>query len=374
MARNPVHSMLSKPSHDERVMQQFVYNLKQHIRNNIQPGNRAIYETCAKPAFTKECGEVPSKSEQIARIMKKQPQYQLFSAIKRSAQELMWESLVEPIYRNQGRLSESYRRTCNHIGKKGSVSLQLDFKIPRGIATVDIHLQPGGFAADYGEDDVLAGALHEAGTNLYSMSGGIGTSESKAEVVMRFMAQNYPKFTPTRILDFGCSSGPSSTPWALAYPDAEVHAIDVGAAMLRYGHARAEALGARVHFHQMDAANTAFKDESFDLVVSHNGMHEMSQKTTEGMFRESYRLLKPGGITIHQDIPLRFSELDAFAQFDNSWDRDNNGELYWVIYANNDPMKMLLDAGFPENSIWTGKFAQLDQTIRWFISTAQKII
>lgn len=364
--------MLSPPSHDERLRQQFVYALKRHIGTEVRPGNRVIYETTAKPAFEKKHGRAPQSPDEIGDIMRERPEYKLFSALNRSAQEYMWESLIDPIYRNRDTLIESYKQVRDDPGTKGSVTVDPTFEVPRGIATIDIHLQPGGFAADHGNDDVLAGALHEAGTNLYSMSGGIGTGEGKAEVVMRFMTEHYPGFTPTRILDFGCSSGPSSTPWALAYPKAEVHAVDVGAAMLRYGHARAEALGATVHFHQMDAAKTTLPDESFDLVVSHNAMHEMSQKTTDGMFRESYRLLKPGGIAIHQDVPLRFDELDAFGQFDNSWDRDNNNEPYWVTYATNDPRQMFLDAGFSEDTIWVGKFAQLDGSMRWFISTARK--
>ena len=204
------------------------------------------------------------------------------------------------------------------------------------------------------------------------MGGGIGTMESKAEVIQRFLKERFPDFTPTKILDMGCSAGSSSTPWALAFPKAEVHAVDVGAALLRYAHARAEALGAKVHFHQMDAGATTFPDSSFDFVVSHNAMHEMPQKTQAAMFKESYRLLKSGGIAIHQDVPLRYAEKDAFGRFESGWDLKNNNEPYWEAYATNDPLQMFLDAGFPRDAIWTGKFEQLDKTVAWFVSCARK--
>lgn len=372
MVRNPTHDMLSPATHDERLRQQFVYALKRHIGTKVRPGNRVLYDKVVKPAFEKAEGRAPEAIADISTVMWRHPTYQMFSALNRAAQELMWESLIDPIYRNNDTLTAAYENVHAHPPCEGSVTLDPTLEIPKGIAAVDIHLQPGGFVADYGDEDLLAGALHEAGTNLYSMSGGIGTGEGKAEVIMRFLKERYPDFTPTKILDFACSSGPSSTPWALAFPDAEVHALDVGAALLRYAHARAEALGATVHFHQMDAAETTFEDESFDFVVSHNAMHEMSHKSTAGMFQESFRLLKPGGIAIHQDVPLRFDELDTFGQFDNSWDRENNGEPYWTVYATNDPRQMYLDAGFPNDSIWVGKYAQLDNTVRWFVSAARK--
>lgn len=371
MARNPDHELLSPPTHDERLRQQFVFSLKRHIGGKVRPGNRTIYEKVAKPVFEKSEGRTPETTSEIGSVMWEQPGYQLFSAMNRNAQEMMWDSVADPIYRNRENLSETYK-SIKAKGTKGSLTLDPNFKVPKGIASVDIHLQPGGYAIDYGDDDVLAGAFYEGGGNLYSMSGGIGTSESKAEVIMRFLKERHPGFTPTKILDFACSAGSSSTPWALAFPDAEVHAIDVGAAMLRYAHGRAEALGAPVHFHQMDAEKTSFPDESFDFVVSHNAMHEMSQKIADGMFRESLRLLKPGGIAIHQDVPLRFSELDTYTEWEYSWDQQNNNEPYWGTYASNDPKQMFINAGFPEENVWFGKFEQLDKTVSWFVSAAQK--
>jgi len=372
MARNENHSMLSPITYEEKLREQFIYQLKRHIGKNLRSGNHLIFKHLAAPAYKKQYGKVPESVKEISKAMYKQNDYLLFCAINRNAQQMMWNSLIEPIYRDDSNLQNKYMDLSNNKNKKGSLSLNKDFNIPKAIKENDIHLQPGGFAADYGSNDVLAGALHEAGTNLYSRSGGIGTKESKAEVVMRFINKKFPNFKPTKILDIACSSGPSSTPWALAFPDAEVHAIDVGASLLRYAHARAESLNAPVHFHQMDASNTSFEDQSFDLVISHNAMHEMSQKTVERMFKESYRLLIPGGIAIHQDVPLRFNELDNYSKFENSWDQKNNNEPFWTVYAENDPKKMFLEAKFHEKDIWIGKFQQLDQTISWFISAAVK--
>ncbi len=370
MARNPTHEMLSTPDHDERARQQYVLGLKTHIGRKVRTGNRAVFEKKAKPAFEKQHGRSPQSPDEIGSAMWQEPDYLMFSALNRNAQEMMWDAVCDPIYRQEERLAATYDRL--HGAAQGSLTLDPNFKVPAGIREINIHLQPGGYAQDLSAQDVIAGALYEGGGNLYSMGGGIGTMESKAEVIQRFLKERFPDFTPTRILDMGCSAGSSSTPWALAFPKAEVHAVDVGAALLRYAHARAEALGAKVHFHQMDAGATTFPDASFDFVVSHNAMHEMPQKTQAAMFKESYRLLKSGGIAIHQDVPLRYAEKDAFGRFESGWDLKNNNEPYWEAYATNDPLQMFLDAGFPREAIWTGKFEQLDKTVAWFVSCARK--
>ena len=370
MARNPTHEMLSPPNHDERARQQYVLGLKTHLGRKVRSANRTIFERKVKPAYAKAHGHAPETVAEIGAAMWQEPAYQMFSALNRNAQEQMWDAVSDPIFRQEPRLAATFERL--HGTAKGSLTLDPQFKVPPGIRDVEIHLQPGGYAQDLGPRDVIAGALYEGGGNLYSAGASVGTSESKAEVIQRFLKERFPDFTPTKILDFACSAGSSSTPWALAFPNAEVHGIDVGAGMLRYAHARAEALGARVHFHQMDAGATTFPDGSFDLVVSHNAMHEMSAKTQAAMFKESHRLLKAGGIAIHQDVPLRYAEKDAFGQFEAAWDLKNNNEPYWEAYATNDPIQMFRDAGFPQDSIWTGKYEQHDKTVSWFVSCARK--
>lgn len=372
MVRNPEHNMLSPLLHDELMRQKFVLSFKQHIFKNIKPKNKLVYEKLGLPAYQKNFTALPKKLSDIETLMYAQPIYQMFSALNRSAQELMWQSVSEPIFRNRDILSRKYKELKKAKKTKGSLQLNNLVDVPKGISQIDIHLQPGGYVSDYGPNDLLAGALYEGGGNLYSRSGGIGTTESKGEVIIRFLAEKFPGFRPKKILDIGCSAGASSTPWALAYPKASVHAIDLGAGMLRYAHARAEAMGACVHFHQMNANNIEFDTKTFDLVLSHNAMHEMSRATTKNMFRESYRLLKPGGIAIHQDVPLSYKGVDLFTQFERSWDQKNNNEPYWSTYATNNTSQMFLDAGFIEENISFDQFNQLDNTISWFISTAKK--
>lgn len=372
MSRNPDHEMLPHPDAEDLARQRYVLALKGYVGRKLRPGNRDIYDNVAKRDYASEHGHEPADRKEIATAMWANPNYQTFSALNRCAQELLWESVGETVFRDERRITDVFHKLAESSERRGSLDLDPEFEIPEAIQKINIHLQPGGYARDQADDDVIAGAFYEAGGSLYSRGQSIGVTESKAECIMRFMTERYPDFTPTRILDIACSAGSSVTPYALAFPDAEVHAIDVGPGLLRYAHARAEALGAAVHFHQRSADAAGFEDESFDLIISHNAMHEMSARTTAGMMRESFRLLRPGGICVHQDVPLRYSDLDEFMQFERGWDLQNNNEPFWEAYATNDPETLLAAAGFPADSIFVGMVSQIDKTISWFVATARK--
>jgi SAM-dependent methyltransferase len=372
MARNPDHAMLATASHDERARQDFIGALKRRVSGQLRPANRVFFELEAAPAFAERHGHPPVDDEEIAASMQENPHWQLWSTLNHAAQRQMWKAMTDMLNRCEPSQRERYAALTGRISKLGSLELDADLPIPEAIRNTEIHCQPGGYALERDEEDFRAGALYESGGMLYSRGQGVGTGESKAEVVLRFLRDRYPDFRPRAVLDMACAAGGSSTPYAEAFPDSEIHAIDVAPGLLRYAHARAEALGVSVHFHQRDVVNTGFPDDSFDLVVSHNAMHEMSQDTARAMFRESYRLLRPGGVCVHQDVPIRYDELDSYARFDRSWDRYYNGEIFWTDYATLDLRRALLDAGFDENECFLGFINQADASFRWYAACARK--
>jgi SAM-dependent methyltransferase len=372
MARNVPHDLLPEPTHDEACRQRFVLDLKRVIARQARPLARVAYEREVKPALVAANGREPASPSELAAPMYASYRYQVFSALHRAAQEMMWDAVAAPLVRDLPRLRSLAAQLAASPARKGSLEMPAEFEPPAAMRAIHVHLQPGGYTFDAGDGDVTAGALYEAGGALYSMGQGVGVRESKAEVVQRFLADRYPGLAPRRILDLGCSAGASSTPYATAFPDAEVHAVDVGRGMLRYAHARAEALGARVHFHLADATRTPFPDGSFDLVISHNTLHEMPAPAVAAMFRESRRLLAPGGVCVHQDVPLKYADLDVYTQFDYGWDQDNNNEPFWRDYATADGRQMMVAAGFPPESVWEGRVAQLDGTIAWQVVCAQQ--
>ncbi|MCH8111291.1 MAG: class I SAM-dependent methyltransferase [Proteobacteria bacterium] len=95
---------------------------------------------------------------------------------------------------------------------------------------------------------------------------------------------------------------------------------------MRYAHARAEALGRRVHFSQQNAEATEFEDGSFDLVFSCLMLHETSGSAMARIFKECHRLLAPGGLMLHAEAP-RYAGQDPY---------DANAHA-WITYTINEP-------------------------------------
>lgn len=370
MVRSVQHEMLAVPTADETARQQFVVAFKQALNRGLRKTQGDLFETVVAPGWAAEHGAPPTTRETIREAMQADPAYRSWSSLARAAQEQMWITVGDSIFRERERLAATAERLAQAPTRRGSLTLDPSFAPPRGVTGVDIHLQPGGYALDLGEGDCSAGALYESGGNLYAFGQGISRTDSKAAHVQRFLRERFPRLQPRRILDMGCSAGSASVPYAEAYPEAEVHAIDVGSGMLRYAHARAESLGVAVHLHQMDVARTRFEDESFDLIVSHNLMHEISAPTRRGMLRESRRLLRPGGVCVHQDVPLRFQGLSEFRKFDMSWDTLNNNEPYWEVYANADLQPELRAAGFAEDCIHVGSLPAAQGSLPWFVACA----
>ena len=147
------------------------------------------------------------------------------------------------------------------------------------------------------------------------------------------------------MLDLGCTIGGSVTFWASQEPNTEFHAIDVGAPCLRYGHARAKALGSAVHFSQQNAEKTNFPDASFDVVTSHILLHETSRTAIQNIFKECYRLLKPGGVMLHLDLPQVFGQnpLEGFLW---EWEIYNNNEHFYGQLRELDTTEVAKKAGF----------------------------
>ena len=98
-----------------------------------------------------------------------------------------------------------------------------------------------------------------------------------------------------RLLEVPVGTGVLTMPLYKSLPAADVTCLDYSADMMAHAQKRADALGVgNVSFAQGDVGALPFPDESFDLVLSLNGFHAFPDK--EAAYRETFRVLKPGGI------------------------------------------------------------------------------
>lgn len=369
--RNIPHVMLPRLTAEERSRQRNVVALRWLLNSRVRPRNEELYGSQGLPAFEAKYGRSPQTAAEVEEALNDSPGYRLWSAMNRAAQEMIWVAAGEPVMREALRLEAEAERLAGQPGRRGALHLDPSFEPPREVADTDIHLQPGGYALNRGPRDIAAGALYENGGNIYSFGQGVGQSDSKAGAVIRYLESVRPGYRPHRMLEIGCSAGAAACGYAAQYPDAEVHATDIGAGMLRYAHARAEALGVRVIFHQMSGAALTFQDASFDLVVTNNLLHEIGRDTRQRMMREAHRVVVPGGLVIHQDVPIRAAP-SLVAQVERGWDEKYNGEIFWNIYAGDDLKADMRAAGFAAGSIAETSIEKVSGAGGWYLLTGAK--
>ena len=370
MDRSTTHPMLARPTADDQARLQYVVELKRRL-GAYSARMKPLYERRAAPAFRRANGRDPAGVGEIAEAMVGEPLYQCWSRLSRTAQDLMWLTVAEAVTHDAPRMAAAARAVA-HSPAGGSLTLDPGFTPPGDAFVTHIHGQPGGYVRDRAADDLEAGALYESGGAAFSSGVGIGGGDSKAGAVIALLERRRPGFAPLRILDLGCSAGAASTAYAHHFPPARVEAVDVGAAMLRYAHARAEHLGVAVHFHQMSAGALAFPDQTFDLVVSHNLMHEVSPPMLQAIFGEARRVLKPGGIVVHQDVPVKGRDFSDFDRFMFSWQTRNNNEPFWDDFIDADALQVMRRAGFGDGEAEQLTIPMLDGPRFWFIVLGER--
>lgn len=346
MAHSPPHEMFPNALHDEQARQDFIKSLRIHVTSNFHAGNARAFHERVAPDFERQHGRPPLTRKEIREAMARESHSKWWGSLLRTTQEMLYDTVGPSIERQ---LPELIERARALRGKLGSLTLDPHLPLPRYHAAVDIHCKPGGYHTELCEDDVFAGAEFDRTLHLYSM-GGLGPlTDDVGRTTCAWLRQNHPDLTVRRILDMGCTIGHSTLPWVDAYPDAEVHAIDVAAPCLRYGHARAVALGKAVHFSQQNAERTCFPAASFDVVVSQFMMHETSAKALPAIFRECHRLLRPGGIMLHVEGIDRET---PFHKYYSEWMAHYNNEPFIGSVQDLNFVELAARAGFEREKIF----------------------
>jgi ubiquinone/menaquinone biosynthesis C-methylase UbiE len=327
----------------------FVADVRKQMHAALSKGNRAAYEADIAPRHSQD-GTQAERRAALRTAMEAHPFYRGWSSMLLSSQDLMWRLVGQSVDHDAERMA-SRLNSLSH-GAKGSVTLDPDLQGPAYLVESDVHRMPGGYMGAGREAEMRAGALYDLGGAIYQL--GIGNkaggllNDSRGRTLAAHLRTRFPQIDPARILDMGCGVGHNTVPLAAAFPRAKVFGIDVGAPLLRYAHLRAEGLGHEVHFVQDNAEHTRFEDASFDLVVSQIILHETSSAATARIIAESRRLLRPGGVAVHLEVPLRAEDGDDFDQVMWLWEQHYNAEPNIAGVMDDDLAGIMRQAGFAE--------------------------
>ncbi len=340
---------LVQPTHDERSRQRAVSMLRCHAIINMRQAMQQDYENRVEPALERR-GEQPQDWKSIESAMQSQPSYRFYSATRYNVQEMCYLCVQPAIERSLPEMIGVARELAEKSPAGGSLTLDPSLELPKHSQALDIHLTPGWVYAEHTEDDVAQGAVITFGGKVFTgqhryrnQPGAIGDS------IAHWVEKRFPGFQPRRILDIGTTSGGNLLPYHDVFPDAEIHGIDVSAPVLRYGHALAQHAGVPVHFSQQNAEQTNFPDGHFDLIVSSFFFHEIPLRSTRKILRECHRLLSPGGLMAHMELPDEVSVSD-YENFFWNWDTRNNNEPWYTAYREQDPVALCTEAGFAPDS------------------------
>ncbi len=333
------HPMKPDLTLDEAARGRFVSSLRHFILVDLAADMRRAYDTRAAANFKAETGHEPETGEEAHTAMRPDPSFKIYSAMRVQAQRMVWSAVSPTVDREIDRLEAAAAAVAN---LPGSVSLDPAFVTPRNVSAIDVHLMPGSYAAGEG---LRAGAVYDQGLAIFSMGLMGANLDDIGETMAGYVCARWPDFAPSDILDMGCTVGHNTLPWKLAYPQARVQAIDVAAPALRYGSARAKMQGTEVEFAQMAADDTAFPDGSFDVVFSSMFLHELSAKTRRKVLQEAYRLLRPGGLMLHMELPPN-REMGPFEGFYLDWDSYYNEEPFYKGFRDEDYRQSCSEAGF----------------------------
>jgi ubiquinone/menaquinone biosynthesis C-methylase UbiE len=331
------HELSLETRRDEKARAAFVRQLRRHVMNDLAASLESDYRSNVEPRM--------APGGDIHRAMRERLPFQFYSTLRTTSQDLLYQIARPVIERDIERLHGITRRLEKRKPALGSLQLAEAFQVPRSVSALDIHLMPGSYHTEYGEDDLTMGAVYE---NRLAVStfGLFGPNlDDIGRSLAMFVKEKMPDLRPTRILDLGCTVGHNTGAWKDVFPQAEVHGIDVAAACLRYARARALSQSRAVHFKQMDAANLAYPDAHFDIVFSSMFLHEVPARVIPRVMAEAHRVLRPGGLMLHMELPPA-DQLSAWESFYLDWDGHYNNEPFYRSFRAQHLQDVVAAAGF----------------------------
>ena len=208
MPVHATHDMFPDAHHDEQARQDFVRMFKLQVQGAFGPGNRVLYEKKVKPAFERATQRPPKSRSEVRKAMGHEPYNKMWSALLRTSQELLYESVGPSVERQ---LPALQRRAKAYAGRRCTLTLDPALKIPSYHAAVNIHCKPGGYHAELHNDgDIYAGAEYDRTVHMYLMGAMGPNNDDFGRSAAKWLQRNHPEMSVDRVLDMGCTIGHST--------------------------------------------------------------------------------------------------------------------------------------------------------------------
>ena len=344
------HLLRVENNHDESASQDFYLEMYRFLGKELGPARKKVYESKIKKEFKNKNGHNPKNRHQVRNAVKNNPFFQFWGHLRSNINQEMFYKNQLIVERQIDRLQEKSKIKKNN---KGKLILNPEVKVPK-YQSLDMHWMPGSYHSEKSDQgDLSAGALYDSGGIYLMTNGALGPfNDGAAYSLINFLKTKIPDFKPKNILDLGCTVGHNTQPFKEFWPSAKVTGIDIGAPVLRYAHARSSKMGYSIDYCQQNAEKTDFVDSNFDLVVSTMFLHETSKKAIKNIFKESFRILKSGGLMVHVEQPPFSFFNDPYEQYIRDWDTHNNNEPFWGPMHDLDLNKIACDSGFRSKDLF----------------------
>ena len=329
------HSLALRKDLDQRARERFTSSMRAWVLTDLAGQMQADYEKASQ-----DTGQHHRSGEAVHQFLKDRDLFKWYSSLRCATQELVWQSILTAIAADP----ESVERinSPTEASHGGSLTLDATVQLPAYSEAMDVHLMPGNYQ---GSGDAEAGVVYDNGLEVFSF-GVMGKNlDDIGHSMANYTRLKWPALNPELIVDVGCTIGHNTLPWKQAFPDAEVHGLDIASSCLKYGHARAEAFGVPIHFRQAGCDALPYEDDSVDIVFSSMFLHELPTHLIKAFFKEAHRILKPGGVLINMELPPN-DALGAYDAFYLDWDCFYNNEPFYKEFRDLSYTGLCIYAGF----------------------------
>ena len=342
------HELDIEKSGWQRARERSVSSLRAYVLNNLADELRTDFENGVLPTAE----ETPADGVAVHKAMRPREMFRLYSSLRCTAQELVWNSVIDSINEQADALNEKAEALAADDSRTdGTLELDGSLEMPDYYRAIDVHLMPGNYDGTGEDPGLLPGAVYDNGFNVFAF-GAMGKEHNDIGWSMaNFAKLRFPDLDPAVIVDVGCTIGHNTLPWKQTYPDATVYGVDLAGACLKYAHARARSLGVSAHFRQASSDALPFDDGSVDVVFSSMFLHELPQKYIARFLKEAHRVLKPGGLLLNMELPPN-AALSPFDSFYLDWDSYYNNEPFYKGFRDQDYRSLCTTAGFAEDAFF----------------------